>query len=91
MNQTLRSLHLLWKVDCDNYPIARAYLSKLGVQLPKNPSPERVRCAMVEVLSESGLTKVSKSELKVLRKNATVADKEAKHLAPYPMKPRESE
>ncbi|AFY73550.1 hypothetical protein Syn7502_01482 [Synechococcus sp. PCC 7502] len=87
MNQTLRSLHLLWEVDSNNYPIARAYLSKLGVQLPKNPSPERVRCAMVEVLSKSGLTKVSKNELRVLRKNATEADKEAKHLAPYPINP----
>jgi hypothetical protein len=74
MNQTLRSLHLLWEIDWTNYPIARAYLTKLGVQLPKNPTDARVRCAMAEVLNKAGLTKVSKSELRDFRREATVAD-----------------
>jgi len=78
MNQTLRSLYLLWEIDWTNYPIARAYLTKLGVQLPKNPTDERVRCAMAEVLSKAGLTKVSKSELRDFRREATVADNRQK-------------
>jgi hypothetical protein len=59
----------------------------LTTSLETDPSPERVRCAMVEELSKSGLTKVSKEDLRDLRRSATVADKNGKHLAPYPINP----
>jgi hypothetical protein len=78
MNQTLRSLHLLWEVDWTNYPIARAYLTKLGVQLPKNPTDERVRCAMAEELNKAGLGGITKTDLRDFRRDATVADNKVK-------------
>jgi hypothetical protein len=80
MNQTIRSLYLLWQVDDTNYPIARAYLTKLGVQLPKNPTNERVSCAMAEELSKAGLGDITKTDLRDFRRDATVADNRVKKL-----------